>query len=151
MFIIPILECKLRAPNIRQVWMLLERNGSHLIPIPKDVVGTTSVNAYVEAFLTENEMVSNGPHTQKGAYVFVPIDPERTELDQFWNWKEIAPGTLPVREAWRTFFWVIDEAAATPDSWGVNQFLQDILLAEPPHTAHEVLHHYFGTLPTAPL
>lgn len=137
-YIIPFVECLSHKETLRQVWFLLERNGTHLIPIP----GGLDCVSYVREFLETNDMVARGPSTQKGAYIFVPVDQDRTDLSQFWSWKEVAAGTTPVREAWRTFFWAA--GPGTQDPWGVNHFLREIQLADGPHTAYDVLAHLFS-------
>ncbi len=88
-------------------------------------------------FAEANEMTLCGEPVTADQYVFVRVDPMKTDLASFYSWKEVAPGTTPPKEAWRSFLWV--QSVDNADPWGVNRLLDEIPLADAPHTAYKVL------------
>jgi hypothetical protein len=119
MFVIPVLEMplqKITNINIMQIWMFLERNGTHAIEIDS-LEGATS-------FAKENGFDVLGAPVIRGDIVFLLIDPKCKELNSFYTWGEIAHNQMPMKEVWRPFLWV----KAAEDLWGTNQYLNDIML-----------------------
>jgi hypothetical protein len=121
MFIVPYLARQL--PNgLQQVWLFLERNGTHLIEI----------DASTAAAYAATNGLGAGPIKQVGDLLFLPVSIDEPGLAEFYSWREVVPGTLPLKEVWRPFIW----SAAT--DLGVNGLLQDIQLSQT-HTAFSVL------------
>ena len=122
MFLVPYLIRTL--PNeIQQVWLFLERNGTHLME-------TESVEAAV-AFATANGLGA-GATKQEGDLLFLQVSAAEPGLSEFYAWRDIVPGTLPLKEVWRPFLWSMNPEL------GVNAPLQEIKLA-PGHTVLSVL------------
>lgn len=122
MFLVPYLLRSL--PNdIQQVWLFLERNGTHLME--------TESAAAATAFATANGLGA-GPAKQVGDILFLQVSAAEPGLSEFYAWRDIVPGTLPLKEVWRPFLW-----SSNPEL-GVNVPLQEIKLA-PGHTAYSVL------------
>lgn len=88
-------------------------------------------------FAEANEMILCGEPVIADQYVFLRVDPMKTDLVSFYSWKEVSPGTTPPKEAWRSFLWV--QSTDDSDPWGVNRLLDEIPLADAPHTAYKVL------------
>lgn len=148
MFLVPIFIRTLpNSQAIRQIWLFLERNGNYLMDLP---VGEHEdpISAAKE-FLETNDLVSAESPFQVGSLVFAPIHPDKCpDLTGFYTWSETSPGTTPVREAWRPFYWVsADTNDLLADSWGVNRMMEGICLADTPElTAYSVLKTYLGCL-----
>ena len=106
-------------PGMNQVWILLERNGSHLIEIGglEEAV----------AFTSENGL--KGVPIKAGDLILLPV--EKEGLEAFYSWGEVAPGTIPAKELWRPFLW-------TTGNEGVNPLLESVQLG-PKHTALSIL------------
>lgn len=136
MFIVPVLY-KSRATELQQLWIFLERNGTHLIEL-----SATAENAVEAAkeFLTTNEMTGVGEPIVVGDLVFVEIDPASKDIASFYTWREVPPGTIPSKEVWRSFLWLSSKENSDP--FGVNRLLDSISLAEPSHSAFSVLAAY---------
>ena len=139
MFVVPVMIKSVDTRYdtvIKQVWMLLERNGTHCI----------SVESEEEAaeFAIVNEIQLTGKPIVSGPFVYLPVDPA-SNLSAFYLWGEIKPNEQPMKEAWRSFLWVTMKGHED-DVWGTNIFLKDILIAGP-HSGYKVIEGYFKQCP----
>lgn len=99
-----------------RIWLFLDKNGTAAIETPEEDV---------EEFLTENGLAVKTLR-RLGTLALAEIDAEATaDLDAFYAWSEVDPGTHPPKEVWRQFLWMEGAAAA----WGVNEYLQGITVA----------------------
>lgn len=121
-----------RATDIKQVWVLLERNGTHLMSL--DAGSTPPLEAALQ-FADGNGLALSGQPIQAGKLVFLPVDMGRTDFSAFYSWREVLPGTVPSKEVWRQFTWV-------SDSLDVNTLLNQIVIGDPDHTVYSVLNAY---------
>ena len=133
MFLLPYVKLPNRAAGIQQVWLFLERNGTHLIEI--DVADVSGAIDHATEFLALNGFVSTEIFCDNGI-VFCSIEPTCSALAECYTWKETPSGTTPVREVWRTFIWI--SSAEKSDPWGVNSAMSEISLSDT-HTAYSVL------------
>lgn len=140
MFIVPVLSVERDQPNLKQFWLFLERNGSHLIHL--DATPETASQAAAE-FLAFNEMTSIGEPIVAGELIFVKIDPASKDIHSFYTWREVPAGTIPSKEVWRPFLWL--STSENTDPLGVNRLLDTIHLAEPGHSAFSVVSSYLKT------
>ena len=140
MYIVPILSRPNVEKDLKQFWIFLERNGSHLIQL--DATQDTASQA-AKDFLATNEMQGLGEPIVAGELVFVAIDPMSKDLSSFYTWREVAPGTIPSKEVWRSFLWLSTKDASDP--FGVNKLLETISLASPTHSAFSVVSTYLKT------
>lgn len=124
MYVVPI-TVRQRNPSVKQVSVLLERNGTHLI----------SLDGTGEEFAELNGLVLSSKPFQVGTIVYLPVDADRTDFSSFYSWREVAPGTVPSKEVWRQFVWV-------SDSLDVNTMLNEIVIGEPGLTVYSVLTAY---------
>lgn len=132
MYVVP-LAVRNRGPAIKQIFALLERNGTYLISLgPGDGV------EIAREFAELNGLVLTADPVQAGELVFLSVDPDRTDFSAFYSWREVLPGTAPSKEVWRQFTWV-------SESLGVNQQLNDILVGQPNHSIYSVLSAYLKT------
>jgi hypothetical protein len=119
MFVIPVLAVPLQnVINIVQVWMFLERNGTHAI----EVEGKEEALSFAE----QNGFQILGEPVVRGDIIFLLIDPKCKDLGSFYTWSEITPSQQPMKEVWRPFLWV----KAAEDLWGTNQYLNEIMLTK---------------------
>jgi len=132
MYIVPIAVYN-RSPGVKQVWALLERNGTHLISLDD----AEPVNAALE-FAEANGIVLDSDPFQADSVVFLPVDLYKTDLSSFYSWREVLPGTIPAKEVWRQFTWV-------SDSLNVNTMLNEIVLGDAEHTVYSILKAYLKT------
>lgn len=120
-----------RSPGLQQIWLFLERNGSHLIEIDASDNAVDHAKEFAElnslALLDEPHCIDD--------IVYCPIEPTKSDLNSCYSWKETAPGTEP-KEAWRTFLWA--SAADNTDPWGVNRLMDGISLSDK-NTVYSVL------------
>ena len=119
MYVVPILMkpvSQLKNGLLKQIWIFLERNGTHCISIDS-LEGA-------KAFAEENEFPLEKEPIQIGDLIFLFIKPKCKELESFYTWGEVAPNQQPMREVWRPFLWV----DAVADLWGTNQYLNEIQL-----------------------
>ena len=119
MFVIPVLAVplqKITNVNIVQIWMFLERNGTHAIEV-ENLAGAL-------AFANENGFQILGNPVVKDDIIFLLIDPKCKELSSFYTWAEIQHNQVPMKEVWRPFLWV----NMAKDVWGTNQYLNEIML-----------------------
>lgn len=129
MYIVPI-AIRERSPSVKQIWVLLERNGAHLMSLEP---GTDA-----RQFADVNGLVLASDPVNAGGLVFLPVDISRTDMSSFYSWREVVPGTVPSKEVWRQFVWV-------SDSLDVNKLLNDIVVGEPEHTVFSILRTYLKT------
>jgi hypothetical protein len=117
MLVIPIVVTpihKMVSVNIVQVWMFLERNGTHAIYVDsvEDALAFAKENGFP---LLDKPIVTND-------VIYLLVDSKCKELASFYSWGEIQPNSIPMKEVWRPFLWVKDEG----DVWGTNQYLNEI-------------------------
>lgn len=129
MYILPLAVHR-RSATVKQVWMLLERNGTHLISLD----GGDPIQGANE-FAEGNGLALSAPPFRIHDVVYLPVDYRRTDLSAFYNWREVAPGTVPPKEVWRQFVWVAD-------SLDVNTLLDQIVIGEPGLSVYRVLDAY---------
>ena len=135
MYIIPILVKTVQTTEdtiIKQVWLFLERNGSHCISV-------ASVED-AKAFLKTNEFSLDQPVIVSGQFIYAPMA-ATADLSSFYSWGEVRPNEHPMKEAWRSFLWVVGPNS-NEDVWGTNVFLKDICIAGS-STVHSVIEGYF--------
>lgn len=140
MYILPILVLSKPNTNLKQIWLFLERNGNHLIQL--EATNETALVAAGE-FLKLNEMESIGEPIIIGDIVFASIDPSSKELSSFYTWREVAPGTIPSKDVWRSFLWL--SYSDSSDPLGVNRLLDTISLTDKGHNVYSVLSSYLKT------
>jgi len=126
MYIVPIAVHK-RTPDVKQIWVLLERNGTHLMFLDS--------GSDAREFADGNGLALTGDPIQIGDLMFLPVDMRQTDFSGFYSWREVVPGTVPPKEVWRQFTWVAD-------SLDVNILLNQIVIGEPEHTVYSVLNAY---------
>jgi hypothetical protein len=134
MYVVPIALHKMAA-DVKQIWVLLERNGTHLMSL--DLGGNTPLTAARE-FADTNGIALDGDPIHLEDLVFLRVDTSRTDFSAFYTWREVLPGTVPWKEVWRQFTWV-------SDSLDVNTFLNEIRIGEPEHSVYSVLNAYLKT------
>jgi hypothetical protein len=135
MYIVPILVKTVQTTEdtmIKQVWLFLERNGSHCISV-------ASVED-AKAFLKTNEFSLAQPVIVSGQFIYAPIS-ATADLSSFYSWGEVRPNEYPMKEVWRSFLWVVDPKS-NDDVWGTNVFLKDICIAGS-ETVHSIIGGYF--------
>jgi len=130
MYIVPI-AMRNRSSTVKQIWILLDRNGTHLMSL--------DTGSSAQEFAEANGLALLGKPQEIGEIVFLPIDMERTDFSAFYSWREVPPGTVPSKEVWRQFTWV-------SELLDVNTLLNQIVLGEPAHTAYSVLNAYLKTI-----
>ena len=140
MYILPILVLSKPNTNLKQIWLFLERNGNHLIQL--EATNETALVAAGE-FLKLNEMESIGEPIIIGDIVFASIDPSSKELSSFYTWREVAPGSIPSKDVWRSFLWL--SYSDSSDPLGVNRLLDTISLTDKGHNVYSVLSSYLKT------
>jgi hypothetical protein len=131
MYLLPILVDQ-RSPLLSQAWLFLERNGTHMIEVSSVEEATT--------FLAENEIIA-GPLLRRTGLpdiLFAPVDLKANGLDAFYSWREVTPGSIPTKEAWRNFLW------DSNGTLGINTHLGEILVS-PSHTIAQILEGFFTT------
>jgi hypothetical protein len=134
MYIVPI-AIRQRCPGVKQVFALLERNGTYMISV--DATQGTAIEAGLE-FAELNGLALSAQPLQADGIIFLPVDIHRTDFSAFYTWREVLPGTAPSKEVWRQFIWV-------SDSLNVNTLLNQISIGHPDHTAYSVLTTYLKT------
>lgn len=121
--------------ELLQVWLFLERNGSHCIFVDTLEEAVT--------FATENEFPLLGAPVVLGSFIYLPVDLRKSEtLASFYTWKELLPYVQPMREAWRPFLWN-RSLTAERDMWGTNTYLKEIELA-PSVSCYNLLEPYMA-------
>jgi hypothetical protein len=140
MYIIPVIETRKSgaSDHLRQFWVFLERNGTHLIET-EAADEATAIEAAQE-FFAENELSPAAEPFCVGDLVFAPVDATDKDLAAFYTWAETPPGTTPSREAWRPFLWA--SSPEDKDPWGVNKLLDEITLSGANHTAFSIFKAY---------
>jgi len=94
MFIVPYISMKVKACT--QIWLFLERNGTHLIDVGADP----------HAFAVNNGFSENPVFRIVGDVCYLEVDHLRPGLEAFYSWDEVTPGTIPAKELWRPFLWL---------------------------------------------
>jgi len=135
MYIIPIIVKTIKEESdhtIQQVWIFLERNGTHCI----------SVGSLQEAneFLKINEIPCSKAPLISGPLIYAPVD-SAADLSSFYVWSEVSLSQQPMKEVWRSFLWVRG-SNSDEDIWGTNQFLKEISIAGS-DSVHTVIGGYF--------
>jgi hypothetical protein len=143
MYVVPIFERVLNSMEdicIKQVWTLLERNGTYCSSVEtvEDAV----------AYATENEIPLNGPPVVSSHFIFLPVDSTSTLLDTFYTWNETQPDEQPMRTVWRPFVWI--SKCSCKDVWGTNVYLKDINIGNN-LSIFELVNEYFETTLPVPL
>ena len=93
MFIVPYISMKVKACT--QVWLFLERNGTHLIEVGD-----------ARAFAIDNGFSDDPTFKSVGDILYLEVDHLRPGLSSFYTWEEVVPGTIPAKELWRPFLWL---------------------------------------------
>lgn len=119
MHVVPIFERVLNSTEditIKQIWTLLERNGTYC----------SSVQTVDDAltYAAENEIPLTGAPVVSTHFIFLPVDSTSALLDTFYTWNETQPDEQPMRTVWRPFVWISN--SGSNDVWGTNIYLQDI-------------------------
>jgi len=133
MYIVPLAVHE-RSPGVKQIFALLERNGTYMISLD-------SAESPIQAgrqFAELNGLVLLAQPMTVGDLVFLPVDIRRTDFSSFYSWREVLPGTAPSKEVWRQFIWV-------SDSLNINTQLNQILIGGPGHTVYSVVSAYLKT------
>ncbi len=139
-YLVPILTSPSSGSgHLQQIWMFLERNGTHLIELEAEEGEAAAIQAAHE-FCEVNELSQVAPPFCVDAFVFVPIDPADKDLRAFYSWDETPPGTNPPCEAWRPFLWLRVAGSDEDDPWNVNGMLRSISLGDHPSL------HVYGVL-----
>lgn len=134
MFLLPFIHVPNKAPGLHQIWLFLERNGSHMIEFQCDTP-EEGMNHATE-FLNLNDLKGGEPFCVNDV-VFCPVKSDTPDLVNFYTWKETPVGTTPQKEAWRSFLWAHADDATDP--WGVNRMMESILLSDKGHNVHSVI------------
>jgi len=137
MYIIPIIVKPIETTYdtvIKQVWVFLERNGTHCM----------IVNSVKEAkeFAVTNEFPLTGAPIVSGNFIYLPVD-STADLSSFYLWNEVRPTEQPMKEVWRSFLWIVMKNSHE-DVWGTNKFLKDIFIAGN-NSVYGVIEGYFKT------
>jgi hypothetical protein len=131
-YLVPILQVPSSgSEHLQQVWMFLERNGTHLIQLDAGEDEAAAIQAANE-FCEVNELSQVGAPFCADVFVFVPIDPADKDLRAFYSWDETPPGTNPPCEAWRPFLWLRVPDSDKDDPWDVNAMLRSICIGDRP-------------------
>lgn len=126
MFILPFIRVPQLSPGLEQVWLFLERNGTHLIQ--SDSATPEEGILFAKEFSGLNGLVLEREPWCVNNVVFCPIKIDSPELTNFYTWKETPAGTTPPKEVWRSFLWITSKENTDP--WGVNKLTESILLSE---------------------
>lgn len=122
--------------NLVKCALFLEKNGTACLALndSKDPIESA------KEFLQNNEIYTLGEPVLSENFIYVSVDPVKTDLSSFYNWSEIIPSSQPMKEVWRQFIWNMND----PDSWGTNVYLDSIDLG--PLNVGQILRGYFKTL-----
>ena len=131
MYILPFIRLPQRAPSFHQIWLFLERNGTHLIELD---VADQDASAVAKGFAEENGLILDAEPTVVGDIVYCPVKAS-PELGNFFTWQETPTGTTPPREVWRSFLWASLEGT---DPWNLNSLMDSIQLSDS-HSVYSVL------------
>jgi hypothetical protein len=137
MFLLPFIFSPNKAPGLHQIWLFLERNGSHMIKFQ----GNTPEEgiAHAKEFLSINGLEGSKEPFCANDVVFCPVSSTTPDLTNFYTWKETPVGTTPPREVWRSFLWAHAEDAGDP--WGVNRMMESISLSDKGDTVYSIMKH----------
>jgi hypothetical protein len=128
MYLVPVVV-QAWDSSLLSLWLLLERNGSHLIEVASEGDAKT--------FLVENGL-SKEPTLVEAlpGVLFAPVSPREVDLAAFYSWREVAPGTIPAKEVWRNFLWTRQDEVL-----GVNIHLNELQVS-PNHSIYQILKAY---------
>jgi hypothetical protein len=140
MYLVPVLSIKKPNTELRQIWLFLERNGTHLIEL--ECTPLTAIDSAKE-FLAANDMKALQEPIVSNELIFVDIDPSSKELAAFYTWREVPIGTIPSKEVWRSFLWL--STKENDDPFGVNRLLDTIPLADSKYSAFSIVSSYLKT------
>ena len=137
MYVIPIIIKPIETTNdtiIKQVWVFLERNGTHCI----------SVGSVKEAheFAAINDIQVTGAPIIAEPFIYLPVN-STADLSSFYLWHEVRLNEHPMKGVWRSFLWIVG-AKSEEDVWGTNKFLKEICVAGT-HSVHAMIEGYFKT------
>jgi len=93
MYILPYIKREL--PFGPQIWLFLERNGTHLIEEDD-----------AHSFAVENGLAHTPVFIERDDIRYLEVKPDHPGLDQFYSWGDIVPGMIPAKEVWRPFLWL---------------------------------------------
>jgi hypothetical protein len=119
MYVVPIFERlinSMEGGHMKQIWILLERNGTYC----------SSVETVEDAvsYANENDIPILGEPVKTNNFIFLYVDSTSPLLDQFFSWNETLPDEQPMRTVWRPFLWISNDSSE--DMWGVNTHLKEI-------------------------
>ena len=143
MYLLPYIILPERMPGLQQIWLFLERNGTHLIDIDRETEDDAKL--FAQEFVELNEFKLSGELSVVDSIVFCPIDISTKSLADHYTWKETALGAVPPKELWRTFIWI--SATDKTDPLNVNNLMGGISLSEKSHTAYSVLKNILDLKP----
>ena len=83
MYIVPVAVYD-RSPGVKQISIMLERNGTHLMTL--DSVDGSPVNAALE-FAESNGILLSADAVQRESLIFLPVDIRRTDFSAFYTWR----------------------------------------------------------------
>ena len=137
MYVVPIFQKTINNfddTTMKQVWMLLERNGTFC----------SSVESLEDAamYAAENDIPLTGEPFLRGNTIFLPVDSASTLLDQFYTWNETRPDEQPMRTVWRPFVW-ITPTDSNEDIWGTNVHLKNVEVGNG-LSVLQIITEYFG-------
>lgn len=126
MYVIPIFERTINSIDtacIKQIWMLLERNGTYC--------STVETVEDAIAYATENDIpLKGGEPVVSAPFIFLPVDSTSDQLDLFYTWNETRVDEQPMRHCWRPFSWIYSNTNANDDIWGTNVYLKDDFIGD---------------------
>lgn len=128
MFLIPYWKRSLPNSEFEQIWLFLERGGTHLFRL--EAVDPAAALVEARVFLEGNDIAVNRLDVDgEGGSVFAEINAAKTDLAMFYSWGEVPLGTPSVKEMWRPFLWHRGSADNASD---MNIWLEEITLGESP-------------------
>ena len=136
MYILPLFTQPINNTNIVNIWMFLERNGTNLIQL----TGThdNEIKNAID-FMLENDIPLKGEPFLVENIVFVPVDGSSPKMQLFYSWRETPPGTIPIRDVWRSFIWVPDK-----DTLNVNSLLKEMAISNTGETVYSACSAYYS-------
>ena len=139
MYVVPIFERvinSMEGGEMKQIWVLLERNGTYCSSVETLEDATTYAN--------ENDIPILGQPVKSKNFIFLHVDSASHLLDQFFSWNETSPDEQPMRTVWRPFLWISNDSSE--DVWGVNTHLKDVQVGQSV-SAFDLIVEYIQSLP----